>query len=103
MRLDKLTIMAQEALEAAQGIAEKYQHSNVDVEEMLLALLQQEGGVTRPLFQKIGADPNRIREDVEDELERLPQGFRRHPRPIDHGADAEGVHGRLYRSRPPEG
>ncbi len=73
MRLDKLTIMAQEALEAAQGIAEKYQHSNVDVEEMLLALLQQEGGVTRPLLQKIGADPNRIREDVEEELERLPQ------------------------------
>ncbi len=71
MRLEKLTIMAQEALESAQSIAEQHNHPNVDAEEMLLALLKQEGGVTRPLLQKIGADPNLVVEDVETELERI--------------------------------
>ena len=73
MRLEKLTIMAQEALEAAQVIATQHQHPNMDSEEMLLALLQQEGGVTRPLLQKIGVDPNTIRQDVTTELERMPK------------------------------
>ena len=71
MRLEKLTIMAQQALESAQEAAAQYQHSNVDVEEMLLALLQQEGGVTRPLLQKVGVDPNVIRQGVIEELERM--------------------------------
>ena len=71
MRLEKLTIMAQEALQAAQGYAENYQHPHVDAEEMLLALLKQDGGVSRPLLQKIGADPNLVCEDVEVELERI--------------------------------
>ncbi len=73
MRLEKLTIMAQEALESAQASAERYQHNNVDAEEMLLSLLKQDGGVTRPLLQKVGIDPNSIQGDVEQELERQPK------------------------------
>lgn len=73
MRREKLTIMADEALESAQALAERYQHSSVDAEEMLLALLQQDGGVTRPLLQKIGADPKRVLEETTDEIERLPK------------------------------
>ena len=61
MRFEKLTIKAQEALQAAQSIAEKRQHANVDVEHMLLGMLDQEGGVTRPILQKIGTDPGTIR------------------------------------------
>src|SRR5580658_6782873 len=73
MRLEKLTIMAQEALAAAQHIAEHYRHPSVDVEEMLSALLKQDGGVTHPLLQKVGVDPGVISQDVETELARLPQ------------------------------
>jgi len=65
--------MADEALESAQALAEKYQHSSVDAEEMLLALLQQDGGVARPLMQKIGADPNQIWEDVNGPIDLLPK------------------------------
>ncbi len=71
MRFEKLTLMAQEALEAAQAYADKYRHTSVDVEEMMLALLKQDGGVARPLLQKVGADPDLISNDLEQELERL--------------------------------
>jgi len=70
MRLDKLTIKAQEALQSAQEVATTYQHSEVDTEHLLLALLRQEEGLTRPLFQKVGADPGIIRAQLESELGR---------------------------------
>ncbi len=73
MRLEKLTIMAQEALESAQALAARHQHSNIDVEDMLGALLGQEGGVSRQLLLKVGADPNRIAQDVNTELDRMPK------------------------------
>ncbi len=73
MRLDQLTIMAQEAFASAQATADQFHHTNVDVEEMLYSLLKQDGGVTHPLLQKIGADPSAIATDVQLELERQPQ------------------------------
>lgn len=71
MRLEKLTIMAQQALESAQTLAEKYNHPNVDSEELLLAMLNQDGGVTRPIIQKIGTEPGLISQEVETELSRI--------------------------------
>ncbi|MDR3689200.1 MAG: ATP-dependent chaperone ClpB [Fimbriimonas sp.] len=71
MRLEKLTIMAQEALESGQVLAEQYQHPSVDAEEMLLALLNQEGGVAWPLLQKVGAEPSAVKDAVETELNRI--------------------------------
>jgi len=68
MRFDKLTIKAQEALQEAQSLAEKFQHGTVDVEHLLVAMLQQESGVSRPILQKVGADPDHIRTSVESEL-----------------------------------
>ena len=71
MRLEKLTIMAQQALESAQTLAEKYNHPTVDAEELLLAMLSQDGGVARPIIQKIGTEPNLIAQEVETELNRI--------------------------------
>jgi len=70
MRLEKLTIKAQEALQSAQEVATTYQHSEVDTEHLLLALLRQEDGLTKPIFQKIGSDPGIIRAELESELGR---------------------------------
>jgi ATP-dependent Clp protease ATP-binding subunit ClpB len=70
MRFDKLTIKAQEALQAAQSVAERQSHSQVDVEHLLQALAEQEGGVARPILQKLGADPDGIRRDTIGELDR---------------------------------
>ena len=70
MRFDKLTIRAQEALQNAQGVAERLSHSQVDTEHLLLALVEQEDGVARPILLKVGADPNAIRTDLQRDLDR---------------------------------
>ena len=56
MNYDKFTIKAQEALSEATTIAQKNDHSQIENEHLLLALLQQEGGVVTPIIEKIGAD-----------------------------------------------
>ncbi|HVL40007.1 MAG TPA: Clp protease N-terminal domain-containing protein, partial [Fimbriimonadaceae bacterium] len=73
MRFDKLTLKAQEALQNAQGLASKMQHSSVDVEHMLLSLLVQEDGPTRPLLEKLSVDPYGLQKDVQAELEKSPK------------------------------
>ncbi len=70
MRFDKLTIKAQEAIQIAQSVAQRYQHSNIEVEHLLLALLEQEGGLSRPLLEKVGADPAKVMRDLEADLEK---------------------------------
>jgi ATP-dependent Clp protease ATP-binding subunit ClpB len=70
MRLDKLTIKAQEALQEAQALAEAQQHSAVDVEHLLAAMLRQDGGIARPIFNKVGADADLIRNEIEAEIGR---------------------------------
>ncbi len=67
MNYDKLTVKTQEALQEAGSLVHKYNHSNLDPEHMLLALLRQEGGVIAPLFDRIGVS----RGDVERRLDEL--------------------------------
>ncbi|MDR1787773.1 MAG: ATP-dependent chaperone ClpB [Treponema sp.] len=57
MNTEKLTIKAQEALREASAIAQRADHSQIEVEHLLLALLNQDDGIVRPLVEKIGADP----------------------------------------------
>jgi ATP-dependent Clp protease ATP-binding subunit ClpB len=57
MRHDKLTVKAQDALAEARQSAITRHHAEVMPEHLLLALLEQEGGVAARLLTKIGADP----------------------------------------------
>ncbi|MBA4148722.1 MAG: ATP-dependent chaperone ClpB [Verrucomicrobia bacterium] len=70
MRPDRLTIKAQEALQAAQETASRYSHQELDGEHLLLALLQQSDSLIPPLFEKLGVSTDRISEDLEKELDR---------------------------------
>ncbi|MBI5723294.1 MAG: ATP-dependent chaperone ClpB [Planctomycetes bacterium] len=72
MRLDKLTVKAQEALMASQGRASELGHPAVGPLHMLDVLLRQEGGIVGPLLGKIGIAADRIAGMVESELSRLP-------------------------------
>jgi ATP-dependent Clp protease ATP-binding subunit ClpB len=72
-RFDKLTLKAQEAVQAAQELAGKRHHQQVEVEHLLHALVGQADGVVAPLLKKLGADPGRIRSELEEPLSRLPQ------------------------------
>jgi len=73
MRLDKLTTKSQEALQQAQGIAEKRNHQAIDVEHLLFSLLGQKDGVVLGLLQKLGAPLSPMTERLQKALDRLPQ------------------------------
>jgi ATP-dependent Clp protease ATP-binding subunit ClpB len=73
MDYEKLTIKAQEALNEASSIAQRGDHSQIEPEHLLLALLRQEGGIVAPLIRQIGADPGRIEAGAEALAARLPK------------------------------
>jgi ATP-dependent Clp protease ATP-binding subunit ClpB len=73
MRLDKLTIKSQEALQHAQALAEKRHHQAIDVEHLLMALIGQKEGVVLSLLQKLGAPLSALVDRTEKALDRIPQ------------------------------
>jgi ATP-dependent Clp protease ATP-binding subunit ClpB len=73
MDLNKFTEKSQEALVEAQNIASRNQHQAADVEHLLLALLEQEGGLVPRLFEKAKVSPELLKTKVEEELARIPR------------------------------
>lgn len=73
MRLEKFTVKGQEALQEASTLAEKLKHPSVDVEHLLSALLNQREGIVRMLIEKVGGNPEKLKEEVDGELRRAPQ------------------------------
>jgi len=72
MRLDRLTVKAQEALAAAQSAAAQAGHPSVGPLHLLDSLLNQEAGLAQPLLEKAGIPAERIKSVVSSELSRLP-------------------------------
>ena len=72
MKFDKFTIKAQEAVQAAQSLADQGNHQALEPEHLLLALLQQQEGVVGPLLAKLGARPAGIVREVQAALDTLP-------------------------------
>jgi len=75
MDLNKYTQKAQEAIYSAQELAQGHNHSQIDVEHLLLALLQQREGVVPQILGKLGLAPEGIAQEVEEELNRLPKAY----------------------------
>ncbi len=72
MRMDKLTNPLQNALADAQSLAVGKDHQFIEPVHILKALLEQEGGSTRPLLQKAGANLGGLASAVEEAIGRLP-------------------------------
>jgi ATP-dependent Clp protease ATP-binding subunit ClpB len=73
MRLEKLTIKSQEALQEARGLAEKRNHQAIDVEHLLVALLGQREGVALSVLQKLGISAAALLDRLQKALDRIPQ------------------------------
>jgi ATP-dependent Clp protease ATP-binding subunit ClpB len=73
LRMDKLTVKAQEALQAAQEMAGRQGQQQVEPLHILWALIAQGDGVVPPLLEKLGAAPARLAIEVEKHIERLPR------------------------------
>ena len=75
MRMDRLTLKVQEALQAAQGLAEEHNNQALEPLHMLVALLEQQDGVVEPILQKLGISPAGVLSRARTELERMPKVY----------------------------
>ncbi len=73
MRLDKLTEKGRDALLEAQNLAQEYHHPAIEPEHLLMALLQQEGGVVPSVIRRIGGDETMLVQSVEQALSKMPR------------------------------
>ena len=73
MTPERFTEQAQEALTASQELVRRYQHSQWDVEHILLALLEQEKGITQEILQELGIDIEEVKSRVDKTLKSYPQ------------------------------
>ncbi|MGC9393550.1 MAG: ATP-dependent Clp protease ATP-binding subunit [Anaerolineae bacterium] len=65
MRFDRFTERAQEAAQRAVELMTRYGHSQVDVEHLLLALIQQQQGTVPALLLEMGANPGQLSEALD--------------------------------------
>lgn len=73
MRLDKWAVTAQEALQAALGIAGDVEASEVAPTHLLKALLDSNERNLRSILEKIGADPDTIATQVDQVISKAPK------------------------------
>ncbi len=73
MRMDKLTSRFQQALADAQSLAVGRDHNFIEPAHLLVALLDQQGGGTRPLLAQAGVNVPVLRERLGEILDRLPK------------------------------
>ncbi|AGC69023.1 chaperone protein ClpB [Thermoclostridium stercorarium subsp. stercorarium DSM 8532] len=75
MKFEKFTEKAQEAVVEAQQLALKLDHQQVDVEHLHMALLEQEDGLIPKLLEIIGVNTQNMKQDLQQELDRLPKVY----------------------------
>jgi ATP-dependent Clp protease ATP-binding subunit ClpB len=73
MQLDRFTTKAQEALQAAQGVARDYSHQELDGDHLLAALLAQDGSLVPELLKKLGVALPRLQSDLDTALAQRPK------------------------------
>jgi ATP-dependent Clp protease ATP-binding subunit ClpB len=73
MNPDRFTIKSQEAIRAANQLAEARRNPQVTPEHLLSVLLEQEGGIVVPVLRKLGVSPDAVRRDLNPSLDGLPK------------------------------
>ncbi len=75
MRLDKLTIKAQQTITAAQQLAMENSHSTITPQHLLAALLadNSENNIVAAILQKTAGNADQIKSMAQSELKHLPQ------------------------------
>ena len=73
MRFDKLTTKFQQAFADAQSIAVGLDATQIEPQHLLMALLEQEDGGTKPLLQRAGINVGKLEKDLKASIERLPR------------------------------
>ena len=73
MKQERFTEQAREVLAASQELVRRYRHSQWDVEHILMALLEQESGLTTDILQKLGVDVAEMKRRVAAIIRNMPK------------------------------
>ena len=73
MRMDKLTSRFQQALQDAQSLAVGRDHNLIEPVHLMVALIDQQGGSTRPLLAQAGINVPGLRERLGEARDALPK------------------------------
>jgi ATP-dependent Clp protease ATP-binding subunit ClpB len=72
MNMNQFTEKAQEAVAAAQRLAQGRSHSQMEPAHLLVALLEQSDGLAPRIVQMLGVDPGYLRDQAQGVLDALP-------------------------------
>ncbi len=73
MRIDKLSVTAQEAFQASMSVAGDANSSSIEPVHLLKALLDAGENNISSILKRIGADPEILKNNVDEEIKRLPK------------------------------
>jgi len=73
MDMNRITVKLQEALQTASSHASRRSHQGIDVEHLLLAFMEQDGGLASSLLEQAGLSLSSVHQAVEQALAKLPQ------------------------------
>ncbi len=73
MQMDRFTSKSQEAMRLAADDAMRRGNPEVIPEHLLVAILEQDGGVGRPLVERVGARADALVEELQERVAGLPQ------------------------------
>ena len=72
MDFNRLTQKSQEAMAAAQSLASERNHQQIDVEHLLFALLQQDGGLVPKVLGRLEVPVPELSHRLESHLAKVP-------------------------------
>lgn len=75
MRMDNFTRKAQEVLAESQHTAEDMNHQEVFPAHLVYVLLEEEHGIVKPIFEKLGLNLDNLFEDIKDIMGKLPEVY----------------------------
>ena len=73
MDYEHFTLKMQDALQNASALAQKNDHSEIGLEHLLFALLDQQDGIVPPIIERIGVELSRLKSEVQELLSSYPQ------------------------------
>ncbi len=75
MDINRFTEKGQDAILAAQELAEGKNHTQLETEHLLLALVDQDGGVVPQILSKLNIEASQVKRQLEAELQKMARAY----------------------------
>src|ERR1051325_3485632 len=73
MDINRFTEKAQESVRSAQTIATRYSNQQIEVEHLVFALLEQDGGLVASVLAQAGVNVDSLKQAIESEIAKFPK------------------------------